>query len=298
MLAKLLRLNLLVIWPLLWLDDGMQSELVIHRISDGTETVLFQTDDLIEAPNWSPDGSYLVVNGGGRIYRLDIKDPSHLCPIDTGDVVHCNNDHGISPDGQTLVISDSPARGTSLIYAVPISGGTPKRVTPNAPSYWHGWSPDGTTLSYTAKRDGNFNIFTIPVKGGDETQITFGGGHKDGPDFTPDGEWIWFNSDHHGGRPDLFRVRPNGQDLEQMTDDNLVNWFPHPSPDGRTILYLAYPTHVEGHPRGEDVALRLVSPSGGKGQTIAEFYGGQGSINVPCWAPDSSRFAYMKYSRG
>lgn len=275
----------------------MQSELVIHTLADGAEEVVYQTDDLIEAPNWSPDGRSLIINGGGRIFRLELADPSTLTCIDTGAITHCNNDHGISPDGSTLVISDSPGRGTSVIYALPISGGKPRRVTPNAPSYWHGWSPDGMTLTYTAKRGEHFNIFTIPVVGGDETQVTFGAGHKDGPDYTPDGEWIWFNSDHHGGRPDLFRIRPDGSDLEQMTNDDLVNWFPHPSPDGKTVLYLAYPTHVEGHPRGEDVALRLVSPNGGRGRTIAEFHGGQGSINVPCWAPDGQRFAYMRYAK-
>ncbi|SHH30855.1 WD40-like Beta Propeller Repeat [Cognatiyoonia sediminum] len=275
----------------------MKSELVIHKIADGSEQVIFETDDLIEAPNWSLDGSFLIVNGGGRIFRLDLDNPSQLHLIDTGGISHCNNDHGISPDGTTLVISDSPGRGTSCIYTLPIGGGEPTRVTPNTPSYWHGWSPDGTTLTYCAVRGGNFNIFTIPVEGGEETQLTFGAGHKDGPDYTPDGEWIWFNSDHHGVLPDLFRVRPNGSDLEQMTDDGSVNWFPHPSPDGATVLYLAYPPHVEGHPRGEDVALKLVSPTGGEGKTIAEFHGGQGSINVPCWAPDGTQFAYVRYSK-
>jgi len=275
----------------------MKSELVIHKIADGSEKVIFETDDLIEAPNWSPDGTFLIVNGGGHIYRLELDNPSHLYLIDTGRITHCNNDHGISPDGSTLVISDSPGRGTSCIYTLPIGGGEPMRVTPNTPSYWHGWSPDGATLTYCAVRDGNFNIFTIPVEGGEETQITFGAGHKDGPDYTPDGEWIWFNSDHHGDLPDLFRVRPDGSELEQMTDDGSVNWFPHPSPDGATVLYLAYPPHVEGHPRGEDVALKLVSPTGGEGKTIAEFHGGQGSINVPCWAPDGTQFAYMRYSK-
>ena len=282
----------------LCVDAKMLSELVIHNIADGSEDVIFCTNDLIEAPNWSPDGSFLIVNGGGHIYRLDLDNPTRLQVIDTGRIVHCNNDHGISPDGSRLVISDSPGRGTSCIFTLPIEGGEPRQITKNRPSYWHGWSPDGHTLTYTAKRGDHFNIFTIPVGGGDETQITFGGGHKDGPDYTPDGEWIWFNSDHHGGRPDLLRVRPNGNDLEQMTDDGSVNWFPHPSPDGRTVLYLAYPSHVEGHPRGEDVALKLVPPTGGEGRTIAEFHGGQGSINVPCWAPDSGRFAYMRYSKG
>jgi len=130
----------------------MRSEVIIHQIADNNETVIFRTEKLIEAPNWPPDGTYLIVNGDGLIFRLDLDHPETLHHIDTAPVVHCNNDHGISPDGTTLVISDSPGRGTSLIYTLPITGGTPKLVTPNAPSYWHGWSPDGKTLTYTARR--------------------------------------------------------------------------------------------------------------------------------------------------
>ena len=274
------------------------STLVLHDIDSGAETVAYRTDDLIEAPNWSPCGGFLIVNGGGRIFRLDLDGPARLRPIDTGDCTHCNNDHGISPDGTTLVISESPARGTSCIYTLPIGGGTPRRVTDHTPSYWHGWSPDGARLAYTARRDGVFQICTIPAGGGAEAQLTHGPGHRDGPDYTPDGAWIWFNSDHHGGRPELWRMHPDGSGLQRMTEDERVNWFPHPSPDGRHVLYLAYPGHVTDHPRGADVELRVMPPEGGAWRTVAAFHGGQGSINVPCWAPDGRRFAYMRYAKG
>lgn len=276
----------------------MQSTVVLHTLATGTEDVVYETDDLIEAPNWSPCGSFLILNGGGRIYRFDLDGMAELRPIDTGEQTRCNNDHGISPDGKMLVISDNGADGGSCIYTLPIEGGTPKRITQNTPSYWHGWSPDGLTLVYTARREGIFNIFTIGVDGGSETQLTFGQGHRDGPDYTPDGKWIWFNSDHHGKTPDLWRMRPDGSELEQMTDDPHVNWFPHPSPDGKTVLFLAYPSDVEGHPRNKDVALKVMPAEGGAARAVTEFLGGQGSINVPNWAPDSKRFAYVRYSKG
>ena len=275
----------------------MRSEIVIHHIGDHQEEVIFQTDKLIEAPNWSPDGKFLIVNGDGLIFRLDLDDPSALHHIDTSPIDHCNNDHGISPDGTTLVISDSPGRGTSLMYTLPITGGTPRLVTPNAPSYWHGWSPDGKTLTYTARRDGIFQICTIPVEGGDEAILTQGTGHRDGPDYTPDGKWIWFNSDHHGDTPELWRMQTDGSALERMTNDAFVNWFPHPSPDGKWVLYLAYPSDTEGHPRDKDVALKLMPPAGGAPKTVAQFNGGQGTMNVPNWAPDGKSFAYVRYKR-
>ncbi|MEP3278638.1 MAG: hypothetical protein ABJN26_18430 [Stappiaceae bacterium] len=275
----------------------MKSSVVLYTLATGKEEVVIATDDLIEAPNWSVCGSYLVLNGNGLIYRLDLNGDGQLHQIDTGDMTRCNNDHGISPDGKTLVISDNGADGGSCIYTVPIEGGTPKRITEKTPSYWHGWSPDGQTLAYTARRDGVFNIFTIGIDGGDETQLTFGPGHRDGPDYTPDGNWIWFNSDHHGKTPDLWRMRTDGTGLEQMTDDASVNWFPHPSPTGDVVLYLAYPSDVEGHPRNKNVELKLMPAEGGQARTVARFNGGQGSINVPNWAPDGKRFAYVRYEK-
>ena len=273
-----------------------RSSLCIYDIATDTQQVIHETDHLIEAPNWSPCGTFLIINGGGKLFRLNLDDPSRLITVDTGSLKALNNDHGISPDGKTLVVSESPGRGTSCIYTLPITGGTPQCITTHTPSYWHGWSPDGKTLTYTAKRGDHFNIFTIPVTGGEETQITFGPGHKDGPDFTPDGEWIWFNSDH-GGSMDLWRTRPDGSDLQHMTDDEYVNWFPHPSPDGQHILYLAYEPGTEGHPSDRNVTLKLMPSNGGENRTLVQFLGGQGSINVPNWAPDSTTFAYMRYEK-
>lgn len=272
----------------------MQSTIVIHRVADGTETDLFQTDALIEAPNWSPCGTFLVVNGDGRLFRVPLDNPV-LDPIDTGPCLACNNDHGISPDGTQLVISDNSAGEGSCIYTLPITGGAPQRVTTQTPSYWHGWSPDGATLAYVGKRDGVFHVITIPVNGGPETILTTGPGHRDGPDYSPDGAWIWFNSDHHGRTPDIWKMRPDGSHLTQMTDDAFVNWFPHPSPDGALVLYLAYPSDTLGHPRDKDVTLNLMTPEGKQNRIVAAFNGGQGSINVPNWSPDSAHFAYVRY---
>ncbi len=273
----------------------MGSTVVLHAIETGAEEVAFYTDDLIEAPNWSPCGKFLIVNGAGRLFRLDLAQADRLHPIAVEGLESLNNDHGISPDGGQLVVSDSPGRGTSIIYTLPIDGGTPQRITPNTPSWWHGWSPDGATLAYTARRGDRFNIFTIPVAGGNETQVTFGGGHKDGPDYSADGAWIWYNSAHHGETPDLFRVPAEGGRPERMTADNRVNWFPHPSPDGRHVVYLSYGPDVDGHPADKPVELRCIAPDGSGKRTLASFNGGQGTINVPSWSPDSARFAYVRY---
>ena len=195
-----------------------------------------------------------------------------------------------------LVISDGTRSGQSAIYTLPIGGGEPRPVTEQTPSYWHGWSPDGQTLAMCAQRDGSYGIVTIPVGGGEETRLTDAQGHADGPDYSPDGEWIWFNSSR-GGTMQLWRVRLDGSDMEQMTDDERVNWFPHPAPTGDTVLYVAYETRVEGHPRDKDVELRLIDLKDRSIRTLLPIFGGQGSINVPCWHPDGRRFAFVRYAR-
>lgn len=271
----------------------MLSRLAVYCLDDGTIETVLTTDRHIEAPNWCLDEAALIVNGAGRLYRVRLAGPA-LQEIDTGPAVKINNDHGVSPDGKSLAISDSTESGTSCIYTLPISGGKPKRVTGSKPSYWHGWSPDGDTLAYVGRRGTTFQVYTCPADGGAEAQLTAHFDHCDGPDYTPDGRWIWFNGDV-AGQVDLWRMHPDGSALERMTDDAEVNWFPHPSPDGKHVLYLAYQPGTRGHPAMRQVELRMVLPEGGRPTTLLRLTGGQGTINVPCWAPDGRRFAFVHY---
>jgi Tol biopolymer transport system component len=271
----------------------MKSIIAVMEIETGEETVILETERHVEAPNWTPDGAALIVNGEGALFRVPLAAP-RLEKIGTGFADRLNNDHGISPDGKTLVISDSSRTGESCIYTLPIGGGEPERVTANVPSYWHGWSPDGQTLAYAARRSESFQVFTCPVGGGPEFQVTREFDHCDGPDYTPDGGWIWFNGERDGS-VQLWRIRPYGSGLEQMTGDDRVNWFPHPSPNGQDIVYLTYESGTTGHPADRTVQLRLMPAAGGTPRVLKELFGGQGTINVPSWAPDSRKFAYVRY---
>lgn len=271
-----------------------RSELCIYNLASGAVRSLLRSDRLIEAPNWTPDGACLIVNGDGRLYRVPLAAPE-LAEINTGFARSLNNDHGISPDGETLVISDKTETGQSVIYTLPIAGGTPRRVTQIGSSYWHGWSPDGATLAYVARRGGAFQVYTCPVEGGAEKQMTDGFEHCDGPDYSSDGKWLWFNGEFDG-QVDLWRIPAVGGAPERMTDDDAVNWFPHPAPKGGAVLYLAYPPGTKGHPRDLEVSLRLLDEAGGATRTLVELFGGQGSINVPCWSPDGGQFAFVRYA--
>jgi Tol biopolymer transport system component len=259
---------------------------------DGQERLVLATDQHIEAPNWHPEGA-LIVNGGGRLFRVPLDAPA-LLPVDTGPHDGLNNDHGISPDGTWLAISDKTETGKSCIHLRPWAGGAFRRVTTNVPSWFHGWSPDGATLVYAAARGGPVGIWACPVAGGAEWCVTADFDHADGPDFSADGAWIWFNGEREGA-VDLWRIRPDGTDLQRMTDDAAVNWFPHPSPDGAHVVYLAYPAGTTGHPGGLHVELRVMPQSGGASRPLVRLFGGQGTINVPSWSPDARSFAYVRY---
>lgn len=255
--------------------------------------VVYYTTNHIEAPNWSRDGKFLLFNSSGRIYRLPV-DGGQPEPIDTGFAVRCNNDHGLSPDGARLAISDQSRGGKSLIYILPAAGGTPRQLTSQGPSYWHGWSPDSSTLAYCAERNGEFDIYTLPVEGGDEKRLTTAKGLDDGPDYAPDGKHIYFNSDRTGTMQ-IWRMKPDGSAQEQVTADEFNNWFPHPSPDGKWLVFLSYEKDVTGHPPNKPVRLRLLPLGGGPIQELARLFGGQGTINVPSWSPDSKQVAFVSY---
>lgn len=264
---------------------------------DGRERVLHTADRHFEAPNWSPDGKYLLLNSGGRLWKLPVRGGEPV-QIDTGSINRVNNDHGISPDGKTIVIS------AGHMYTLPASGGTPIQITKQTPSYYHGWSPDGRTLAYCASRNGNFDIYAIPVTGGDEKRLTTHPGYDDGPDYSPDGKWIYFNSDRSGSW-DIWRIPAAGAGLddalaERITSDKYEDWFPHPSPNGRWIVWISFNQGTKGHPANQHVRLRLMPvrdgrPDPSKARVLKELFGGQGTINVNSWAPDSRRFAFVRY---
>ncbi|RYC12224.1 TolB family protein [Ciceribacter ferrooxidans] len=272
----------------------MRSSVEIFDCKSRTSRVVWQTEALVEAPNWTPDGAYLVINGDGLIYRLPIDGSVLPERIDTGFASGCNNDHGLSPDGTMLAISDKTEHGKSCIYILPAAGGVPRQLTARLPSYWHGWSPDGRQFAYCGIRDDEFGIYTISIDGGEERELIRGGGHNDGPDYSPDGQWIYFNSDR-SGLMQIWKIRPDGTGVTQVTDDGFANWFPHPAPKGDALIFLSYGADVEGHPRDKHVSIRRMDIATGETETLIEFFGGQGSLNVPSWSPDGDAFAYVRY---
>ncbi|MGO9201825.1 MAG: hypothetical protein ACLQM8_14960 [Limisphaerales bacterium] len=280
--------------------ERSRSSLEVVPVPPSDRKVAYFTRDHVEAPNWSPDGKFFIFNQGNRLYRMPTNGEPAL--IDTGPLNRINNDHGISPDGALLAISDQGLAGGSRIYVLPITGGTPRLITSNAPSYFHGWSPDGKTLAFCGQRTlevngrrvSNFDIYTIPAAGGPETRLTTDPAKDDGPDYSSDGKYIYFNSDRTG-HMQVWRMNADGSNQEQITKDEYGNVFPHPSPDGRWVVFLSYPPGAQDHPANMDVILRLMPAAGGRIRNLGKMFGGQGTINVSSWAPNSRSVAYVSY---
>lgn len=263
-------------------------------VATGERKLVHRERSTFEAPNWSRDGGQFFINRGGGIFTIPVSGGEPR-PVSTGAADRANNDHGLSPDGRWLAISSNKPEVGSQIYLVPATGGESRLITPLGPSYWHGWSPDGQTLAYCARRNGNFDIYAIPVAGGAEQRLTTAEGLDDGCDYTPDGTKIYFNSERTGVMQ-IWRMNPDGSAQEPVTTDpNFADWFPHPSPDGKWLVFLSFDKAVKGHPANQNVVLRLLPIAGGKPKVIATLFGGQGTINVPSWSPDSTRIAFVSY---
>ena len=287
-----------------WSRSGDRSILEVFDIETGKSEVLDEFDCVIEAPNWSADGKFLTFNREGRIYKYEIAS-GDVTEVPSYFVDNCNNDHVLAPDGTGLYVSHHTKEdGLSRIYKIFYDGRMPELVTPLAPSYLHGITPDGKMLAYCAERNGEYDIYTIPTAGGNETQLTTAFGLNDGPEYDCDGEYIWFNS-VRTGRMQAWRMKADGSEQTQMTfDAHLNTWFPHISPDRTKVVMLAYherDVRPGEHVPNKNVEIRLMTGSDKTGwsepRTILKLFGGQGTINVNSWTPDSKRFAYVRYEK-
>jgi TolB protein len=284
-------------------DGYLGCRLETMNVSDGKRKIIFEKSSRFEAPNWMPDGKRLLFNMDGSLYLIPAIG-GEIAKLNTGFANNLNNDHGISFNGKLLAISHSRQGlpgGGSTVYVLPLKGGKPKLITENTPSYWHGWAPNNKELLYVAQRNGIpiYNIYRNSIKGGKEVALTNNktGEHVDGCEYSPDGKYIYYNGSHTG-KMHIWRMKPDGSDRIELTSEEYNDWFPHISPDGKRILFISFPGDVDpnSHPSYKRVMLRVMPSEGGKPETIAYLYGGQGTINVPSWSPDSREVAFVSNS--
>ncbi|HET8828284.1 MAG TPA: hypothetical protein VFM79_03035, partial [Pelobium sp.] len=274
--------------------DYLPSALEIMDVATGHREVVASYKGSFQAPNWTPDGKTLIYNQEGKLYNFDINSRTSTV-LNTGFAIKNNNDHVLSFDGKQIGISShTEDGGKSVVYTLPVTGGVPKRITDKSPSYFHGWSPDNSFLIYTGERNGEFDIYKIPAQGGEETQLTTAKGLDDGSEYSPDGKTIYFCSTRTG-KMQIWKMDADGKNQTQLTFDEFNNWFPHVSPDGKWLVFISFPKEVpaDKHPFYERVYIKLMPVEGGQPKVISYLYGGQGSLNVPSWSPDSKKIAFV-----
>jgi TolB protein len=285
------------------LGPGQRAQIWVGGPAAASPEPLFEIDGmLIEAPNWSLDGAFLFVNGNGALWRLDLGSTGRgLRHVDFEGLPELNNDHVLDPDGEHIYMSANDGH----IYRGALTGGAVERVTPDDGCwhFLHGVSPDASRLAYVQLGD-----FTEPGRlavlnpDGRAAVVDTGPGHIDGPEWSPDGRWIYFNTEAFADQPghaQLARIPDEGGPVERLVTSNTVDWFPHLSPDSRLASYIAFPAGTMGHPADLDVEVRVVATS--DWSTPLQRYpvfGGQGTINVNSWSPDSARFAFIAYPVG
>lgn len=277
--------------------DYIGSHLEVMDVATGHRKILHTVPNSIQAPNWTPDGKYLIYNFEGLLYKFNLS-TGVIEKLNTGTATQNNNDHVLSFDGKMMAISNHMGdKRISTLFILPAGGSDkPLQITSSdsGHSYMHSWSPDGKKLIFTGQRKNQFDIWAIDIATKKETALTNNSTLDDGPEYSPDGKYIYFNSVRTGTMK-IWRMKPDGSKQEQVTFDEYNDWFPHFSPDGKWIVYVSFPKDIDptDHPFYKKIYLRLMPVAGGVPKTIAYIYGGQGTINVPSWSPDGKKIAFV-----
>jgi hypothetical protein len=271
----------------------IESTIETMAIESKDRKAVYTIGHSIEGVFWSGDGEKLFFSSKGQLFSIP-KSGGIPELYNTGGLKDLGSSNGFSPDRKQLAVSDYLGEHQAKIYLVPVAGGEPKLVTTNASSWWHGWSPDGTTILFAGMRNNNLDIYSISAQGGKETRLTTQPASYDGPEFSPDGKYIYFNSDRSGSNQ-IWRMKPDGSAQEQITSDGYSNWFPHISPDGKWIAFLSYEKNVKHHPANQDVMLRIMLVAGGEIDVLAKLFGGEGTFDVNPWSPDSKEITFISF---
>lgn len=277
----LLMSNFILISAQAQLPEGKKIErsLYLYDMHTRKSTLLIRENRHFKAPNWAPNRIYLLLNSNGKIEKYSLKGEA-LGTIYTGELSKNNNDHGISFDGNILFFSSGQ-----------------NKIKTHSSSYWRGVSPDGETIVYCAERNGNYDVYKMSANGGEEIRPTTAEGLDDGPEYSPDGRYIYFNS-FQTGKMQIWRMFTDDTHKEQMTFDNYSNWFAHIAPHNQNAVPISYTEDQDQqHPFGKQLKLSLLDLATKELSDLTPiFYDEPGTLNIPSWNLQWTQFLYVTYA--
>ena len=278
-------------------DAMLYSFLETVPVDSGDRTAVYVSQGRFEAPNWTRDGKAFLFNRDGRLLRLPVTGGNPETDRHRIRQYGCNNDHGISPDSTLLAISDQSQERPQVAG---LRGADYRRRRRDASPKMRrrtGMAGRRTERRWRSSASATAISTFIPFrwKAAKRRRLTTAPGLDDGPEYSPDGQYIYFNSERTG-HMQIWRMKVDGSEQEQVFSDDYNNWFPHISPDGKYMVFLTFDKSVSGHPENKDVTLRLMSLADKKIKVLATLFGGQGTNNVPSWSPDSKKVAFVSYA--
>ena len=125
------------------------------------------------------------------------------------------------------------------LWSVAREGGDARRLTVGAGVETNpAFSPDGTTLAFTAEYDGNVDVYTVPATGGVPKRLTWHPAPDSLLGWSPDGRKVVFSSprESYAGLPEMFTTDTTGAFPEKVP----LPWGFEASfsPDGRRLAYV------------------------------------------------------------
>ena len=199
----------------------------------------------------------------GSLWRLDLTAPDAGLTAWTSSACRdLNNDHVLDPDGEHVYLSAMDGHIYRGRWRAAPSNGSPP--TTGVWHFLHGVSPDGRRLAYVQIGDmAEPGQLAVLEAAGSGRIVDAGDGHLDGPEWSPDGQWIYLNTETFTSTPghaQLARVPDGGGPVERLVTSDTVDWFPHLSPDARYATYISFPAGTLGHPADLDVEVIASSP--------------------------------------